>query len=403
ARGLDAEAHGRPNEAAQAYLALLRTARTSNDPIAAEVSWYATNRILRLRNSTQLLWKDAKPFVLSALENPGSIGWRARGELVEWWAREAYRDAQRNLIDKLAQLHGCRHGIRLAGPFGRAVRSDRTRSFAPEKPGRWPLRFKPTADRPNVVPRVLATEQRGCEVSTDEAVRDGIFYAETFFELKRARDVLIAVQGARAILVDDFTVLERDPRVWGVWTEFGTAVRLQPGRHRLVARLEQPSTSIRIQRLDGTPLDTTTNADPSAPYVTFPPKKLANPNVLSRFVRNGNVVRPKDDVLTFLAAYLAHVEGQDDVGSVLMEPLVGRIEHAGPIALAQQAFLVVNDPAFPAGSGRDLARELHQAVVDKDPHVWRSRHWLTVDGARKRGLPTTASELRELYDAYPQV
>ena len=403
ARGLDAEAHGRPVESAQAYLALLKAARTSSDPMAPMAGWYASNRILRLRNASQYLWKEAKPFVLTAMDDPGSLGWRTRGELVEWWAREAYREAHKNLLDDLAKLHGCRAEVRMAGPFGRGVPADRYRSFDAEKPGRWPLRFTPDPNRPDVVPRVLQTEQRGCEVSVDEAVNDGMFYAETFFELDGAQDVLIAVQGSRAVLVDDVVVVDRDPRVWGIWPSFGSLLHLKAGRHRLVARVEHPATSVRIQRRDGTPLATKTNADPSAPYSTQPPQKLTDPNVLNRYIRNGDVVRPKDDVETFLAAYLAHVEGQDDVGSVLMEPLVSRIEHAGPVALAQQAFLVTNDPAFPEGAGRDLARELHQAVIERDPTIWRSRHWVTVDGARKRGLPTVAGELRELYDAYPEV
>lgn len=403
ARGLDAEAHGRPEESARAYFALLRAARTSRDPIAPMAGWYATNRILRLRNATQMLWSDAKPFVLTAMEHPGSLGWRARGELVEWWAREAYRDAHKDLLDELAERHGCRAEVRLAGPFGRGVPADRHRSFEAEKPGRWPLRFTPDPFQPHIVPRVLQTEQRGCEVSADEPVHEGMFYAETFFELQGAQDVLIAVQGARALFVDDVMVLERDPRVWGVWPSFGVLLHLEPGRHRLVAKVEHPATSVRLQRRDGTPLETTTSADPSAPYVKTPPKKLHDPNILNRYIRNGDVVRPKDDVAIFLAAYLAHVEGQDDVGSVLMEPLVSRIEVAGPVALAQQAFLVANDPAFPEGAGRDLARELHLAVLERDPTIWRSRHWVTVDGARKRGVAIVAGELRELYDAYPQV
>lgn len=403
ARGLDAEAHGRPLESARAYLDVLRAARASDESIAPLAGWYASNRILRLSNATRHLWKEAKPFVLAALDEPGSLGWRARGELVEWWAREAYREAQKDLLDELARRHGCRAEVRLAGPFGRGVAADRARSFPPEKPGRWPLRFEPSAHRPKVEPRILKTDQSGCEVSADEAVYDGMFYAETFFDLDQPQDVLVAVQGARAVLIDDVMVLERDPRVWGIWPSFGVLVHLQPGRHRLVARVEQPSTSVRLQRRDGTPLATTTSVDPSAPYTKVPPKIMQDPNVLNRFIRNQNVVRPKDDVLTFLAAYLSHVEGQDDVGSVLMEPLVAHIETAGPVALAQQAFLVTNDPAFPEGAGRDLARELHQAVVDKDPAIWRSRHWMTVDGARKKGLPAVAGELRELYDAYPEV
>ena len=97
--------------------------------MAPLAGWYASNRILRLRNASQYLWKDAKPFVLAAMDDPGSLGWRARGELVEWWAREAYREAAKNLLDDLSKAHGCRSEVRMAGPFGRGVAADRYRSF----------------------------------------------------------------------------------------------------------------------------------------------------------------------------------------------------------------------------------------------------------------------------------
>ena len=403
ARGLDAEAHGRPKLASVAYLDALRAARGASDPVAPLVGWYSTNRLLQLRSASRDMWKEAAPFVEAAMKEPGSLGWRARGELVEWWAREAYREARKNLLDTLADHHGCVRDIRIAGPFGRAVPADRWRSFDAEKPGRWPLRFTSDPFRPDVVPAVLATERRGCEVSASEPTDEGIFYAETFFELNAQTDVLVAAQGARAVLVDDKLVLDRDPRVWGSWPTFGVTVHLGPGRHRVVARLEQSATSIRLQRRDGTPLEAKGSKDPAPGYTLVPPTVLSDPNVLNRYLRKGNVVPPKDDITRFLAAYLAHVEGQDDVGSVLMEPLVARMEAAAPVALAQQAFLVANDPAFPEGASRDLARELHNAVLEKDPGIWRSRHWITVDGARKRGLPQVARELRVLYDTYPEV
>jgi tetratricopeptide (TPR) repeat protein len=403
ARGLDAEAHGRPEPSARAYLEAWKSARTSSDPLAPVVAWYATNRILRIQNSSRWLWNDAKSFVVDSMNAPGSLGWRARGELVEWWARESYREARKDMLEQVADLHGCSKHVRLAGPFGRGIPADRHRSFEAEKPGRWPLFFSPSEQRPQVVPRVLETKRVGCEITPAQAVHDGVFYAETFFELQADEEVLISVQAARAVFVDDALVLERDPRKWGIWPSFGVRLKLTAGRHRLVARIEQAFTSIRLQRRDGTPLHAKTSDDPSAPYSVVAPVKLADPNVLNRYIRDGDVVRPKDDVEAFLAAYLAHVEGQDDVGSVLMEPLVSQIEVAAPIALAQQALLVSNDPAFPEGTGRDLARELHQKVVEKDPSVWRSRHWLSVDGARKRGLAVVAGELRDLAESFPEV
>ncbi|MCU0694422.1 MAG: hypothetical protein MUF54_23800, partial [Polyangiaceae bacterium] len=166
---------------------------------------------------------------------------------------------------------------------------------------------------------------------------------------------------------------------------------------------ENAATSVRLMRRDGTPLDVQTSVDDGSPYTTIPPQVLPDPNLLNRYIRRDGIQQPHSDVATFVAAYLAHVEGQDDVGSVLMEPLVRELKEAGPVALGQQAFLVTNDPAFPQGAARDLARVLHETVIEKDPGIWRSAHWVTVDGAGKKGMPAAARELRELFTRYAEV
>lgn len=402
-RAIDDDAHGRHPEAVHWYVKTLEAARTEADPIAPVAAWYASNRVLHLRSGSPAMWSEVKAKIEAAIASPGALGWRARGELVEWWEREAIRQGNSRAVEEAARMHGCVQNVSLAGPFGRNAASDRYRSFDAEQPGRWPVRFAPDADRSHVVPKVLETERNGCEIRATKAVHDGMFYAQTFFDLSSERDVLVAVQGARAVLIDDAVVLERDPRKWAVWPSFGTVVRLGPGRHRLVARIENPFTAIRLQHPDGRPLAVVTSTDDAAPYVTMPPKVTADPNALNRFVRDGKVLEQHDDVARYLAAYLAQLEGQPDLGSVLMEPLVRQLSSAAAVSLLQQALLALDDPVFPKSDATDVARQLFATAWEKDPQLWRARYWTILDGAAKQGPASAAGELAQLGNDFPQV
>lgn len=403
ARGVDDDLHGHPAMAVKALVEVLRAARNSDASVAPLAAWYAAERILTLRDSTSGIWSDARSLVETAIESPGSIGWRARAHLVEWWALEAYGQAERGLRDKVVAAQGCQKVTRIAGPFGRGVEIDTERSFEAEQPGVWPTRFRPDPERPSVIPHVQKVERQDCEVHSTEPMVPGVYYAEVFVDLPAATELVLAAQGARKLWVDDTVVLDRSPRKWGTWLRFGVHLQLGSGRHRIVGKLDAPRTSIRLLHPDGTPLAVTASDDSGPPVESGPPVVVSDPNVLDRYVRGGDVVREQDDVTTYLASYLAHVDAQDDVGSVLLEPLVKSVQAAGPAALALQALLVQNDPVFPSSDARDLARELYGKAASKDAGLWQARAWLAGDAPEKKGLPNVVRELRGLWQQFPEV
>src|SRR6185369_12402643 len=108
----------------------------------------------------------------------GAIGWRARGELVDWWTQEAWEAAENGVSDQSADRYGCARAVRLAGPFGHGAPADRRRAFDAERPGPWPKSFTPDPGI-HAVPHTLATDRHSYQVRTTEAVPNGIFYAET--------------------------------------------------------------------------------------------------------------------------------------------------------------------------------------------------------------------------------
>lgn len=422
ARASDDEAHGRFKAAAAAHIRVLAAARTSQSPDAAMAAWFSARRLLTLRNSVAGLWEQAKDVIERSIQKPGGMGWRARGELVGWYLTEGQRkenasrkegDPITNPLEMAAELHGCLKKARIAGPFGVRVPADKRTSFEAEKPGPWPYTF-PKRPRQKDAPRILNVERNGCVLSSSESTPGGIFYAESFFDLKDDTDILLVVQGALSVFVDDTEVLTRDMRIWGIGARFGTALRLSSGRHRIVARLLSDGTSIRLLAADGTPLGVEGSDDPALPHVLSPPVRLRDPNVIDPFFRALGVPAPKgeppaaprdlrDPIALYLASYLAHIEGQHDVASVLIEPLVKDPARATGPALAAQALFVENDPIFPEADGRDLMKDLRARAAAKDPALWWPRFWLVLDEAEKVGPPQVMGKLSALAQEFSEV
>lgn len=418
AKGFDNDSRGRFRAAALAYLDAIDAARTTDHPDAPMVAWFAANNLLRLRSSVTNLWDTARPVVEKSLDQPGFIGWRARGALAEWWSADGLRKEPptpgKDSQDRIAERFGCVTKARLAGPFGNMTASDHREHYDAEKPGPWPRVFAKSPRR-STPPRVLSTERTGCHFSPADPTEGGIFYTETFLDLPAEREVVIAVQAVLALFVDDVEVLMRDPKEWGVWPRFGVHMRLSKGRHRILARVGSTSTAIRLLRPDGHPLGIETSDDPAPPYVLTPPTILTDPNVLDPFLHALGVppapraVRPdaprdtNDPISRFLAAWLAHVDGQDDVASVLLEPLVKDPARATGSALAAQAVFVEKDPVFVPNDARDLVKDIRARASAKDPELWWPRLWLAFDEVDKLGPTEAATKIAQLADHFREV
>ncbi|RYE90406.1 MAG: hypothetical protein EOO75_10220, partial [Myxococcales bacterium] len=402
ARGIDEFSHGRLAASGKAFGRAVQGARESQSPLAPLVGWYAANHLLSLDTSVPGLWPSERAWVLPALESPGNMGWRARGELVEWSTRHAFDEAERDLTERTSQRFGCAREVRLAGPFGHGAPADRWRAFGAEGPGPWPAVWKADALR-STPPRVRKVERQGCSVRVDEAVAPGVFYAETFVELKDGRELLIAAQGALAVWVDDHEVLRRDLRTWGVWPRFGASVALGPGRHRVVVKLAEPETSIRLLDPSGVAATgVTSSAEAAAAYASTPPRVLPDPNLLMRYLGDGQAHPPADEVETYLAAFLAAVEGQHDVASVLLEGLVKDQGKATALSLSTAAAYAEKDPIFPESDARDLARALRERAAQLDPKLYFSRLWLLLDRADKSAADA-ARAVQAMADEFPEV
>jgi tetratricopeptide (TPR) repeat protein len=402
ARGLDDALHGKLASVSDSYLRVLQAARVSDDPRAPLFAWYAAQQAAGYRHAAPNLWERQRETVEGLLRSPGRIGWRARLALAEWWGAETRSAAVADAERLIAAQHGCVTPIRLAGAFGRNQARDTLREFPPEKPGTWPERWAPEPGM-SEAPRVLKTLTRGCNVLADEPMPDGVVYAETFIDVDQPTSLIVSVQGAFAVWVDDALVLRRDLREWGTWLKFGARVDLERGRHRIVAKLGGPVTSIRVLHPDGRPYGKSGSIDAARPYALTPPRRIRSDNPLDAWVSNGNARDPGDDLVRYFGAAMADVDDQSDVASVLLEPLVADTEHATGPALAAAAVFVASDPMFADGQRRDLARELSQRAKKKDPRLWQPLLSLASTESERSGPIEAARDVAALVDQFPEV
>lgn len=407
ALALDDHFHGRLRVAPDRYLRAAQKARTeSNNPDAETLAWTAVHYALDLKRNDPDLWEKWQPWVGQALAEPMHLGWRARGELADWSINENRRDGdppgKETSLERATREFGCVKEIRLAGPFGHGASRDVFRNFAAEQSGPWPKRW-PAEAGIEIAPSQLETERHGCLVSSKEPVNDGVFYAETYLDLPVERDLILAVQGARALFIDDYQVLARDTRIFGVWPKFGVRVRFEPGRHRILARLTDASTSIRILDAVGRPSGVTTTLDATPPYAIKKPILGPDPNVVVRFVDQGKVSEPSDALLRISVATLAEEEGQGDVASVLVEPLIRDTDQAAGTTLLLAARFAERDPLFEESQVRDIIRALHEKAEQHDPELWEPALALALFKAEQSGAKEAVSAVEKLVEAHPQV
>ena len=394
--GLFEESHGHPSAAAAAYVAALDAARGSHERDVPLVAWYVTHRLKSLRLDVYQLYDSNRTLLDDIEKRPGGIGWRAEAELADWMEGETYRraDITGKEFDRfVTKASGCLTGLRLAGPFGHGSAPDRRRSFDAERPGPWPATFAPDPLRTEP-PRILKSEQPACVVASEEQTATGVYYVEGFFSVDGPRDLILGVQGALAVFVDDAPVLTRDLRDWGIWQRFGVAVQVGPGRHRVVARVLDDSASIRVLDVDGTAAPVTSETDERAPYSVVPPTVLPDPNPIAELVR---AQRAPDAITAYFGAYLASVEGMADVADVLVAPFV-EPEDASADMLESAASYANDDPAYPAELKHKIERDLMLRAQKRDPKLWYARAWVVLDDAEQHGFVDAIDPLRKLAD-----
>lgn len=405
ARGLDDMFHGRPERSAENFLGVLR-AEAQADPHAEGArlgrlrAWYAAQKTFELSGHLEGFDERHKAEIDAWLRAPGNLGFRAYSTLVEMAARGYARSLTPDREARVRALLGCVSAMQIAGPFGKGRPSDLLRSFDAEKPGPWPVRFEKEKglEKPPIRHEV---EFDGCDAEVDEPVAEGVFYAQTFLDLDQEKEVVLAAGGAFRVWVDDREVLDRDPRKFGVWPNYGVRLELSPGRHRVLWKLSSPGTSLRVLGVDGRGLSVRATTVPGSS--SGRPRLGPNPNDLLPYVNTA----PDEDRLSpqerFIAASLLDFDGASDAAAVLFEPLVKDPERATGGVLMTAAGFVESDPIFDASQTRDLTHELYLRAEQRDKGLWYPRYASALWQGEQKGKVRALASLEEQARAFPEV
>jgi hypothetical protein len=375
AAAVDDDVHGRGVKAFEEWLDVLRAARVSDAPRAPLVALVAVEAI------TEVATLVPRPHRLEAIRalaplvtstsSPNGLGWRASSSLArivasasDWGKPQAEHDVIRQ------KTIGCASALRMAGPFMHAPGDDDVSPFEGERAGVWPAVFE-GRPKQTIRPRIVDTIRNGCTFTGKDAPA-GDYLAEAFFTLPRTMDVVLVPDDVTRIAVDDVAVHVVDPTLWGGPLHDGVAVRLQPGRHRVVWRASEGAASIEVRALEGTTLDLSWDVDPTPPYGT-----ATKPETLDD-VHPALAASKRDDVdptTRWLAAQAALDGGASDVAAVILGDVLAteppNVDRPGAyLETAAQAAL--HDPIWPATRASSRAKILFDKAAELDLDLWLS-------------------------------
>jgi Tfp pilus assembly protein PilF len=417
AHALDDELHGALGSAVDHYVRTLEVAKSFEGPEGTLLATYAASRLVALRSAVVPSYEKDLPRLRAVFESPGRIGHRARTDLLAILRAASKDEAGRKVY---TDQGGCITAARFAGPFGRSLNVDVFEPFPAELPGPWPSAFpseRLDGSRPVVRPSVADECNLSMQGAPDGGARAPHF-VETFITLEQPVEALLSISGAMSIRVNDVVVMEHDVRSFGSFITRAVALSLPAGRHRVVGRLLAPSAELRLIDRWGAPIPFVADVDGALPYSLVAPRPLHNAHVLAPWFAEASVkdpgswpappsshavVDPDDPALRFFAAALASSDGQHDLATVLLEPLVREQARAAAPTLALAASAAEEDPIFSEGDATDLAFMYRKAAIEKDARLWYPQLWLQIRFAEKEGLKTALEPLVQLSRGFPEV
>ncbi|HVZ31615.1 MAG TPA: hypothetical protein VG963_04270, partial [Polyangiaceae bacterium] len=128
-----------------------------------------------------------------------------------------------------------------------------------------------------------------------------------------------------------------------------------------------------------------------------------DPNDLMRFIGPEGVRPGLDDLTSFLVAQLMHLEGEDDVASVVFAALTEPRQNATGPALSSLAEWVSGDPVLGRNESSDLIHGLEEAAVARDPELWRPQLGVSLAKANTGNLADAVAPLRQLSQRFADV
>lgn len=364
--GLEAQVHGHPSRALDAFLTALEKA-AGRAPAVAEVAATAVDELAHIAPDFRRRVTDRLDAVAP------SLGPAASDTVHQTLLTVAYRDGDMERVRRLAARAGCVAEWRVAGPFG----PRELLGFDEHHPAGD---VGPMADAYDLGPlrgtRPTRTLQaRGCAVHLGggPVAAGGTTYAEAFVEVPQAGPYTVRLETPNAVelSVDGARVARLDHRRLPLRRVTFHTVELSAGRHEIGVKIttRHPNPILQVSLRPGAASTALPDGDGTfARYL----------RAAARFAR-GDTVGARQTLLPF----------GDGPGS--------------PVVRALQSAVALADPLVPAQTRRDTARRMLRGIVDKDDQAWFPVLQLARLKAAEGRDQEAIADLRAAVDRWPEL
>ena len=385
------EMRGRPGDALDTSLEVLRESARSSDPMAPEVAEALAHLLEDLDDVAPGHAAAVVPVAREILDRPGSIGPEAVHVLSELLYRIAQRTGDEALAASALGRSGCAASVLVAGPFGPFRLLGFDEALGPEHAA--PVAGTYDLGGGRGVQPVRQVQARGCALNVGGALPNGgTFYTVAAVERSEPTQALFRVEtpNAAKVIVDGQVVFTRDALDRPAGRIDTIRLLLPAGRTQLAVKVttQHPNPVVVLSLLDAQTLGPIAFADPTStapvarravllPFGAAPGSLTARAAAASPSGPDGDRAPCWGDVRwdelpvfeRVLAAILGIARG-DIVGAREALRTLVRSRDAPAALMTLAAVAALQDPAIPEDARRDRARRLLRRARAADRHLW---------------------------------
>jgi len=372
ARGLLASQHGDFEAALDAYIAAVRAARNTADPVGPAVAEATVPKIFTLRGDVRDVETPLRALVDDVIADPGHLGAAARAALLDSAVRWARERGDRELVARWTEAAGCVTAWTVAGPFGPhpGLRFDET--LPPESPGPLAAAYDLGPGRGRQP--VYTVRARGCAANLGRGLTwTGVLFAATDLRIEHDTEALVHVESPNvfSVLVDGVTVATIDPRYRATGSVLNVPLHLAAGVHTLRVKIasgyHSPLLVAMVTDRTGRPIARFTTPTASAHPIPPEPVRVRPSPADDAYLPASSA--PLDPFSRYIHAELAFARRHPVAARELLRPLA-MADDATALSLIAWASVALADPFLPAGAARDRARHALQVAAARDPQAY---------------------------------
>lgn len=381
AQALDADVHGHPARALDAYLQAIEQAARSHDPFAAQLVEGSSYAVAGLDGDVVGYADKVRTRLWPLVEQPG-LPAAARAGLADALFPLLARRGDLEGTRKLSAAVGCMSELRVAGPFGprELLGFDAISSVLdPSKPLASSYDLGP--GRGVRETRVVRSASCTLHLGAGPVAEAGLTFAQTTLQVAKAGPYAVRIDTPNnlELFVDGRSVQRMDRRrMLGSRAVFVT-LDLSAGTHlvTLVLGTRHPNPVLELAFSPATEMETSANGLP--------------------FEANAS-----DGFPLYLRSAIALVRG-DVLGARETLSSVGKEKDASAMLLLQRAGVAISDPLVPEDVKHDEARRYLALCAMRDPGMWAPPTQLASLAAKSGRVKEAIDALRGVSDHFPEV